>query len=92
MPGPLHFVRRKDMRKIRRVVKEELEHFGFSNPFKCRTINFSDLARDSAIFVTIERWSPDACAVDLSCRISKRCLEELGEKVIVEFAGAAVTG
>ena len=42
----------------RKLAKGWLESKGFDNRVSARTIGFSDLARDYAVFVTVHKWKP----------------------------------
>ena len=45
--------------KAKKILKTELDRLGLGyDKLTARTVNFSDLARSSAVFVRIHEWKP----------------------------------
>ncbi len=46
-------------RRAANLIKVKLLSMGFHNRVSAKTVGFSDLARTSAIFVTVHDWQPN---------------------------------
>lgn len=45
-----------DAHIAKKLLKKELAEYGMTNKLTAKTVGFSDLARDSCVFVTIHNW------------------------------------
>ena len=68
----------------KKLTKARLRDFGFSNRVSGRTIDFQDLARDSALFITVHDW--DVSAQAHACDSIKRS----APGAIVTFSGPGI--
>jgi len=55
-----------DIREAKKLVTSWLRKHGLSNKVTAKTIDFSDLARCSRIFVVVHDWAPGPIAADLN--------------------------
>ena len=45
--------------KAKKIVKEWLETNGYTNKISAKTVDFTDLARDSVVVVYVHKWKPN---------------------------------
>lgn len=61
----------------KKLIRSALSARGLENKLTAKTIDFSDLARASCVFVTVHGWRPDPLAAEL-----ERLAGEHGFRVI----------
>jgi hypothetical protein len=52
-------------RQASQLIRKFLNEHGLNNSIRARTVDFTDLARTSRVFVTIFEWEPSALAAEI---------------------------
>jgi len=74
---------------MHKAVKAVLQKHGLSNPFTIRQVDFTDLAREPVICVTLHKWKPDSRFDAIKQEIKDK-LADQGKKVIVVAIGPGI--
>ena len=51
--------------EAKKIIRAELAKMGLSNRLTAKTVDFTDLARDTCIFVCVHDWKPSPLAKEI---------------------------
>jgi len=76
----------------RSVVKEALNEVGVDNKFSVTTTDFQDLARDTALTVTIKNWYPSSDAKEIKTELKERGFSVVMFEIADDYDRPVVSG
>lgn len=79
-------------REARPVVQEALNELEVDNSFSIKTVDFQDLARDTALGVTIKDWYPDPQAQEIKDSLRERGFSVVTFDIADDYGKPVVSG